>query len=273
MNAIFPNRMFESGLGIRSNFFNQRDTSFLGQNVELMAPPTRKISTQGPNDMPTATPGIPKPDTRVMPIPGDRVAYDPQRFEKLLLRLCSIMTKFTESNVDAETKSRFFWSYVREANQPEALVLSTFNQLCPSIPVPAKPTTPDRELKAESPGKAGFHGKTQISYAEAKELLAALDEVLKPFTPEELANDIGREECLRDLAAGNFPIVERLRERLSQFVAAGDSGATFQISAGEMNVTGKAIDCAVALGRGKAIRTAATVGGIGAAGALLLLLL
>jgi hypothetical protein len=271
MNAIFPNRMFESGLGIRSNFFNQRDTSFLGQPVELMQPVDKKTLVTEPGSVRT----MPK----VQPLPAPRTAdqvptaYEPQRFEKLLLRLCSIMTKFTESNVDAEVKSKFFWSYVREANQPEALVLSTFNQLCPNIPVPPKPTTPDRELKAESPGKAGFHGKTQINYAEAKELLAALDEVLKPFTPEELANDIGREECLRDLAAGNFPIVERLRERLSQFVAAGDTGATFQISAGEMNVTGKAIDCAVALGRGKAIRTAATVGGIGAAGALLFLLL
>lgn len=272
MNAIFPNRMFESGMGIRSNFFNGRDTSFLGQAVELQPPP---ITNMGPTTMPgdKRIPGkvtLPPPDDRIV---RQEPAYDPQRFEKLLLRLCSIMTKFTESNVEAEVKSKFFWSYVRDANQPEALVLSTFAQLCPNIPAPPKPTTPDRELKAESPAKAGFHGKAQISYAEAKELLAALDEVLKPFTPEELASDIGREECLRDLAAGNFPIVERLHDRLAQFVAAGDTGATFAISAGEMNVTGKAIDCAVALGRGKAIRTAATVGGIGAAGALLFLLL
>lgn len=269
MNAIFPNRMFESGVGIRSNFFNQRDTSFLGQSVELTTPPNGKRMPAPADIRPVFQPEV-RP---TMPVREDRAAYDPQRFEKLLLRLCSIMTKFMETNVEAEIKSKFFWSYVREANQPEALVLSTFNQLCPNIPVPPKPTTPDRELKAESPDKAGFRGKAQISYAEAKELLAALDEVLKPLTPEELASDIGREECLRDLAAGNFPIVERLHERLSQFVAAGDTGATFSISAGEMNVTGKAIDCAVALGRGKAIRTAATVGGIGAAGALLFLLL
>lgn len=263
MNAIFANRMFESGMGIRNNFFNQRDMSFLGQAIEVMRPPgmtpARRTDQTGP-------------EIRV-PVKQDLSVYNAQRFEKLLLRLCSIMTSFADSGVETEIQSKFFWSYIRHAKQPEDLVLATFKELCPGIQIPAKPTTPDREIKAESPEKAGFHGKARITYAEAKELLAALDEVLKPLTPEELASDIGKEECLRDLAAGNFPIVENLHDRLAAFVAAGDTGATFEISHGEMNVTGKAIDCAVALGRGKVIRTALTAGGAIGAGALLLLLL
>lgn len=274
MQPIFANRMFESGVGIRSNFFNQRDTSFLGQAVEMTTPIQRV--KQGPDNMPGVIPTEPR---KIMPQPQprpgieERPVYSADRFQKLLLRLCSMMTRFATDGIDAEIQGRFFWSYIQHANQPEALVLSTFKELCPAVQIPPKPTTPAKELKQEPPEKQGFHGKAQISYAEAKELLAALDEVLRPLTPEEVASDIGKEECLRDLAAGNFPIVENLRDRLANFIAAGDTGATFEISHGEMNVTGKAVDCAVALGRGKVIKTALTAGGAIGAGALLLLLL
>ncbi len=48
---------------------------------------------------------------------------------------------------------------------------------------------------------------------------------------------------------------------------------TFELSKGEVNVTTKAVDCALSIGRAEAIKTALTVGGIGAGTVLLFLLL
>lgn len=195
------------------------------------------------------------------------------RFEWTVGRLCSIMRNFTENEVAADVQGQVFWSYVRHAQSSEESVIAAYKTLCPELPVPAKPAVPEKELVAESPEKTGFHGKAKISFEEAKQLLLALDEVLRPLTPEEQGSEIGKQECLRDFAAGNFPKVERLRDDLAEFVAAGNTAATFEISKGDLVVAGKAIDCAVALGRGKAIKAAVTAGGVIGAGALLLLLL
>ena len=194
------------------------------------------------------------------------------RFRWTVSRLCSIMRSFSEDSVAAEVQSQVFWSYVKQANSSEESVLTAYKTLCPELIVPAKPVTPEKELVAE-PGKSGFHGKTTISYAEAVELNTALTEVLRPLTPEEAASAIGKEECLRDFAAGNFPKLERLQDDLQSFIDAGDQGTTFTISKGDIVVAGKAIDCAVALGRGKIIKGALVAGGVIGAGALLLFLL
>ena len=194
------------------------------------------------------------------------------RFRWTVSRLCSIMRSFSEDSVSAEVQSQVFWSYVKQANSSEESVLTAYKTLCPELTVPAKSLTPEKELVAE-PGKSGFHGKTTISYAEAVELNTALTEVLRPLTPEEAASAIGKEECLRDFAAGNFPKLERLQDDLQSFIDAGDQGTTFTISKGDIVVAGKAIDCAVALGRGKIIKGALVAGSVIGAGALLLFLL
>jgi len=124
------------------------------------------------------------------------------------------------------------------------------------------------------PKEPGFHGKTSISYLEAKDLEALLEVVLGPLSPEEAATKLADHECLRELSeAGGFPLVSRLLERLKTFVASAQETDTFQISHGEAVVTGKAVECAEALGRLKTIRTAAAVGGVAAGGGALLLLL
>lgn len=194
------------------------------------------------------------------------------RFEWTVGRLCSIMRSFSEDSIAAEVQSQVFWSYVKQADSSEESVLTAYKTLCPELTVPVKPVSPDKELVSE-PGKGGFHGKTTISYAEAVELNTALTEVLRPLTPEEAASAIGKEQCLRDFAAGNFPKLERLQDDLQTFIDAGDTGATFTISKGDIVVAGKAIDCAVALGRGKIIKNALVTGGVIGAGALLLFLL
>lgn len=212
-----------------------------------------------------------RPEDKVKPGPrADRPR--PDRFQWSVKRICKIMTKAQEGEVDPETKGHLFWSYAKHSKN-EAAFLKSYTEICPGLPVPEKPAKPEKVLEAESPDKVGFHGKTQISYTEAKELMLALDEVLRPLTPEESMSDLASQECLRNFTAGNFPIVEELQADLSEFVAAGDTGATFEISKGQVIVAGKAIDCAVALGRGKAIKTAMTVGGIGAGAGLLWLLL
>lgn len=234
-----------------------------------------------------------------------KLSHRTNRLQWTVERLCSIMQRFSDQNVDPETQSKVFWSYVRQANGSslngsrssrmgqfgqiaspatsavpaqgaqvsQDPVIAAYQARCPGLPVPPKPATPDKELVAESPEKAGFHGKTTISHAEAVELNTALVEVLKPLTPEEAASEIGKVECLRDFAAGNFPKIERLQEDLQAFVDVGDTGATFTISKGDVVVAGKAIDCAVALGRGKLIKGALITGGAIGAGALLLFLL
>lgn len=120
----------------------------------------------------------------------------------------------------------------------------------------------------------GFHGKTQLSYQEATDLSALLDVVLAPLSPEEAAKEIPDEACLRDLLnSGGFPLVDKLQKRLKDFIAAGNQAATFEISHGEVVVTGKAVECAEALGRMKTLKTVAYAGGAAAGGAGLLLLL
>lgn len=211
-----------------------------------------------------------KPDQTRMP---GVLSPSKDRFQWAVSRLCSIMRKFTEAEVAPDVQGQVFWSYVKHAQSSEESVITAYKTLCPDLPVPAKPLVPEKELVAESQEKTGFHGKTRINYEEAQQLLLALDEVLKPLTPEEQASEIGKRECLRDFAAGNFPKVERLKADLEAFVAAGDKTATFEISKGDIVVAGKAIDCAVALGRGKVVRAALTAGGVVGAGALLLFLL
>lgn len=113
-----------------------------------------------------------------------------------------------------------------------------------------------------------------ISYEEARELSELLDVVLAPLTPEEAGSELADRECLRELTdAGGFPLVERLQERLKEFLASAKPTDTFEISQGEAVVTGKAVECAEALGRIKTVRTVATVGGAAAGGTALLLLL
>jgi hypothetical protein len=217
---------------------------------------------------------MPQEGQKIKPDQNRKPFKNPVRRDRLTwsaMRLCRIMTRFADSSVDAEVKSHVFWSYVRHSGN-EAAVLKAYTAACPTLEVPAKPVTPVKELVAETKEKEGFHGKTLISYQEAKELQLALTEVLKPLTPEEAANELAKEACLRDFSAGNFPALEELQEDLAAFVAAGDETATFEISKGQLVVAGKAIDCAVALGRGKAIKTALTAGGIGI-GALALLFL
>lgn len=135
----------------------------------------------------------------------------------------------------------------------------------PSTPEPQAPET--RERKTPEP-----RGKTRLTFDEAQELLNVLDVVLEPLTSEEAATEAAKTECLRELSSGPFPVLVRLRERLLEFIAAGNLSATFEISKGEINVMEKAVTCAESIGRGKTIRTVATVGGIGAVAALLFLL-
>jgi len=192
--------------------------------------------------------------------------------EAVIDRLCNILVKFAEKEVPEDVAGRIFWSYVDDAKIPPALAAQMIKDRCPDLKIPGKPVTPAKEMK--KPEKEGFRGKTQISFAEAMELAELLDVVLAPLTPEEAASEIADRECLRELNdAGGFPLVERLQARLKKFLETAQETDMFTISHGETVVTGKAVECADALGRIKTIKTVATVGGITAGGGALLLLL
>jgi len=274
MRNIFADGSSKNGFSISSPTVGGFRPVKLGQVTSEAMSPARMPHTMGPNDMPQGHPEETKP--AVMPATGARARRldNPRaRFEWAVGRLCSVMRHFADQDIPDDAKSHIFWSYVKNSNSSEESVLTAYKTLCPELPVPPKPTTPDKELVAESPDKAGFHGKTTLSFDEASQLKDALDVVLMPLTPDETAKAINSQDCLRDLAAGNYPKVEALRDDLADFIAAGDKNATFEISKGDVVVTGKAIDCAVAIGRGKTIKTALTAGGVIGAGALLLLLL
>lgn len=196
-----------------------------------------------------------------------------------LLRICGLLQRFAEeaagSTDESEARSRIFWSYVRNetkrSGQTEDAIAQAVQANCPTITLPPKPPAP-RETKP--PKEKGFHGKTMLSYDEAKELSELLTVVLTPLSPEEAAREIAREECLRDMVqAEGFPIVERLQERLTTFLATAQPTDTFEISHGEVVVTGKAVECAEAIGRVKTVRTVAYTGGAAAGGLGLLWLL
>lgn len=206
----------------------------------------------------------PKADTEVQEVsPAKGAVVD---------RLCSILVKFAEKDVPEDVAGRIFWSYADDARIPPSVIAQMIQDRCPDLKIPGKPVTPAKEMK--KPEKEGFHGKTQISYEEAAELSGLLDLVLAPLTPEEAASEIADRECLREMNdAGGFPLVERLQARLKRFLATAQPTDTFTISHGETVVTGKAVECAEALGRIKTIKTVATVGGVAAGGGALLLLL
>jgi len=221
---------------------------------------------------PVPSGGIPQ-NMPAAPIDGGPKAKEPGRNEtKLVDRLCVLAEKFYDEEVDPEIASRIFWSYLDHAKVPPEVALSKVRERCPGLATPPRPAKPASELKR--PEKEGFRGKTSISYEEAKELADLLDVVLAPLTPEEAAKELAKEECLRELTeAAGFPIVERLRERLQEFLSTAAPTDTFEISHGETVVTGKAVECAEALGRIKTIRTIVTAGGVTVGGGALLLLL
>jgi hypothetical protein len=150
-----------------------------------------------------------------------------------------------------------------------------FGERGPGQAIPLRPERDPREPREMKPPKQeGFHGKTLISFQEAQDLSSLLEVVLAPLTPQEAESELAGHECLRELNdAGGFPLVRRLLDRLRTFLASAQSSDTFQISHGEAVVTGKAVECAEALGRLKTLKTVATVGGVAAGGGALLLLL
>jgi hypothetical protein len=194
-------------------------------------------------------------------------------------RICDMLKKFSEeragSNEEGDARARIFWSYVRQqaqqTGQAEDMVAGTVQARCPDMTLPPKPA---QGRLMTPPGKTGFHGKTQLTYNEAKELSELLTVVLSPLTPEEAAKELAREQCLRDIVqADGFPIVDKLQERLKDFLATAAPTDTFEISHGEVVVTGKAVECAEAIGRIKIVKTVAYTGGAVAGGASLLWLL
>lgn len=263
MRNIFVQDTYQAGLGLSSGsgFRPIR----MGEATFGMLPGMSGAAAAIPESK-NRRPEIPHPPRR-----DGALRISENRFQWAVGRLCSIMRKFSTTDVSEEIQGQIFWSYVRHAKSSEESVLTAYKTVCPELPVPAKPVSPEKELLEE--GKNVFRGKTSISYDEARQLMLSLDEVLRPLTPEEAASSIGKQECLRDFAAGNFPKVEELKDSLEAFIEAGDTAATFEISKGDIVVAGKAIDCAVALGRGKAIKAALTAGGVIGAGALLLFLI
>lgn len=195
-----------------------------------------------------------------------------EKTEKSLARMCEVLQGLVDKEVPQELAGRIFWSYADHAGiNPEAAA-KLIQERCPNLTVPARVASMAKAMKP--PKQEGFRGKTQISYDEAKELSELLDVVLAPLTPEEAASEIADRECLREmLEADGFPIVERLQDRLREFLATAATTDTFEISHGETVVTGKAVECAEALGRLKTIKTVATVGAVAGGGTGLLLLL
>jgi len=147
---------------------------------------------------------------------------------------------------------------------PNGRVLGTV-RLAQEPPVTQEP----KPILPGGDGKRG--GKVSIDKQEAEDLLAALDEVLAPLTSEEAEKAIESEECLRELSAGPFPIVVRLRDKLAAFVETATPMDTIEISHGEITVTQKAVDCAKSIGRLGVVETVAIAGG--GVGLLALLLL
>jgi hypothetical protein len=195
-----------------------------------------------------------------------------QNEAKLVDRLCALLPKLADKDVDPDIFARIFWSYADHAKVPPEIVAQRIKERCPDLTVPPRPVRLAKQIRM--PEKEGFRGKTRISYEEAQELSDLLEVVLAPLTPEEAAQEIANEECLRELTeASGFPIVESLKERLQEFLATAAPTDTFEISRGETVVTGKAVECAEAIGRVKTTKAIVTAGGVTVGvGALLLLL-
>jgi len=247
--------------GFRQPGFWMGQGDAAGQEKKLVAQP-----------MPANRPGI----QTMGPESANRPVRSAEQIERGQDRICEMLKKFSEdapgSADESDARSRIFWSYVRhqgeQAGQTEDAVAQQVVARCPGMQVPPKPPAAG---PMKPPGQQGFHGKTQLSYDEAKELSDLLDVVLQPLSPEEAAKEISRQDCLRDIVkADGFPIVDKLQERLKDFIATAKPTDTFEISHGEVVVTGKAVECAEALGRIKVIKTVAVTGGAVAGGAGLL---
>lgn len=262
---MFQRSYFGSKSPVLNNaWMGQGETSDQGKLLPRPLPAQRPdvLQKMGPTDMPQ---------------PTDRKAQIAERIQRGEDRICDMLKKFSdsapESPDEGDARSRIFWSYIRhqgeQAGQSEDVVSQQIIARCPGMQVPPKPPTNAKPLTP--PGQQGFHGKTQLSYQEAKDLSELLDVVLQPLSPEEAAKEIARKDCLRDIVqADGFPIVDKLQQRLKDFIAAAKPTDTFTISQGEVTVTGKAVECAEALGRIKVVKTVAYTGGAVAGGAGLL---
>lgn len=136
---------------------------------------------------------------------------------------------------------------------------------------PVEPATPPQRPRQPSGGREGGipAGKEGLTVPEAKDLLSTLDAVVRPIETEERA--LAENECLRELQAGPFPQVVRLRAKVAAFLEQAAPGDLFEVSMGELAVLEKAVACAESLGRGKATAVAVAAGGGAAILALLLL--
>ena len=136
----------------------------------------------------------------------------------------------------------------------------------PTVPAPIG----EAEREAMPAGDTGIPpGKAGLTVPEVKDLLASLDIVVRPIEREERA--VVEHECLRELQAGPFPQVVRLRARAAAFLETAAPADLFPVSHGELEVLEKAVLCAESLGRGKAVKTAIVAGGGAAVLALLFL--
>lgn len=112
-------------------------------------------------------------------------------------------------------------------------------------------------------------GKSSITREEAQGFLDVLIEITKPITDDLKTKN--PEACVRDIAAGQYPILIRLRDRLIEELARGTP--MIAVSQGELNVAEKAVVCAEALGTIKVTRTVIAAGaGVGALALLFFLL-
>lgn len=204
-------------------------------------------------------------------------AEGPEKAEDRVERICRMLAKFSESEAggpeESDARSRIFWSYVRQhagkTGRGEDAVAQEIQARCPGAQVPAK--APQAAVPPKPPESEGFHGKTALTRDEASDLADVLAAVLTPLSPEDAAKEIAREECLRDVVrADGFPVVDRLRERLNEFVAKAKPSDTFEISKDEAAMTGKAVECAEAIRRARTVRTVAYAGGAAAGGVGLL---
>lgn len=131
-------------------------------------------------------------------------------------------------------------------------------------------------LGANGPGKPELappsgvpKGKASLTRVEASGFLAVLEEITKPI--DEALAEAEDIECVRELAAGPYPLVLKVRNRLREELAT--DAKEFPVSQGELTVAEKAVECAEAIGTVKTTRKVVTVGAAGAVAAVIFFLL
>lgn len=142
-------------------------------------------------------------------------------------------------------------------------MLTAYKTLCPDLPIPPKPSKPVKDVPEVL---------VPMTFQEAVQISSQLTPALDTATVDEVAA-LADETTQGVLAPEDVPKAEALNEEISEFVAAGDTGATLSVAQDQVVAADNAIAQASSISKEKTTKGLLTAAAVVGGGALLVYLL